>query len=96
MRAVAPTWSPLAYPLVHAGASPTGLTRVTKRSEAPRAPVCTSAAVCKPEVTGSIPVRSTEKGPGHGPFFVEQGLHRIATARLWKHICWVRDTRLRF
>ena len=24
--------------------------------------------LCKPEVTGSIPVRSTEKGPGNGAF----------------------------
>jgi hypothetical protein len=40
------------------------------KSSAYREPWRTSRSFCKPEVAGSIPARSTPKGPGNGAFLL--------------------------
>jgi hypothetical protein len=42
--------------------------------------------LCKPEVTGSIPVRSTEKSAGNGGFLIGPNLQVGLNARLWKRL----------
>jgi hypothetical protein len=49
-----------------------------------------SGWVCKPEVTGLIPVRSTEKPAGNGGFLSLAGLQDVQNDRLWKRD-WKRE-----